>query len=169
MSGRWEIDPRIFGARERDTTAHADEVVGRAAEWLDETWPIRELGPWYDLIDLERLDLAEPCLCVCGQLGTVIALHEGYGVKDDGMIVNRDGLEISSGYTLFSTEPNGQWMDDLDRELAQLLRKRLMADPHAEESIIPSGLDGAFVPLFGGNAAWETEIRKRRELDSETA
>lgn len=40
------------------------EQVANGAQMLDQYWP-----GWYDLIDLDTLDISECSACICGQLG----------------------------------------------------------------------------------------------------
>lgn len=57
------------------------ERVEQGADLLDEKRP-----GWWRVIDLDRLDISQPCNCVAGQLG---ALHEGLTVSAYG-----DGLAM---------------------------------------------------------------------------
>lgn len=68
------------------TATSAAEAVANGAQRLDEHVP-----GWYEAISLSGLDISDPELCVCGQLGeavwTLMGNHEPEGVAENLGIV----------------------------------------------------------------------------------
>jgi hypothetical protein len=140
-----------------------DLLVKEAAEWLDEHWPTEEVDkPWYDCIDLRDLDMKDGCYCVCGQLGAVLAAHEGYDIEIKGnFIVLAYHRAFTSGYAAM-IHPFGL-LNAPEKELAKFLAKRLGAD-HIDGDrcgVVPSDVAFAFDSM-GPGRLWKHEIEKRR-------
>lgn len=153
-------------------TDHAEGYVTRAANWLDHVWPEQKLGPWYDAVNVDTLNMASACLCVCGQLGAAVARHEGWQLGRDGEILRDNPTPQRNmapdsvagvfmyGYDLFVTDLDEWDPDTEDRQLSELLRKYLEVE--GEDSTIPEGLEYAFVPLETASEVWAREILRRR-------
>ena len=115
-----------------------EEQVARGAALLDERKP-----GWHRQINLERLDMANPCLCVLGQVFAEAARHGQDGYEAGYISLWRKdipnyggGLAAEHGFTL-----------DFDLDTSLTVTRRLR--------------------WIGLQVAWIAEIRKRDAADKE--
>lgn len=154
----------------------ARTLVAEAAEFFDLYWPADELGvTWYDAVDLAKLNMDDGCLCVCGQLGSLLAEHEGYPVHSTALDGYRPTVRLGEtvnddigGYTLMMSVPQSI-RDTIDQvreskaffeaelELVEKMTKRL----GQEHRMIPLALTNAFAGTVP-NSYWVEEILARR-------
>jgi hypothetical protein len=98
------------------------ERVARGAGWLDATAP-----GWPERIDLGRLDLASPCLCVLGQVFEEAAKADEY---DDGYDWAKNDLGADAvflGFDLTMAEASEKAWQEIDAEWRALIAGRRVA------------------------------------------
>jgi hypothetical protein len=116
------------------------ERVAAGAEWLDEHRP-----GWVWRIDLDTLDLGDPCRCVLGQEFREVAVVQGF---PSGYLAGRK---------VFDEDGANDWWRDT--EVAAHYGFHAVAD------IAGGDIDDEYDDLTG---AWRRLIRQRRSLGDRT-
>jgi hypothetical protein len=101
-----------------------DTQVQRGADMLDERMP-----GWYRHIDLDRLDIGSPTMCVCGQLSPARAEKKNW--RDTLKILGIDSEE--AGEYGFNTRYVFGTYEGCTAQWKTLIRERLDFDREVEE------------------------------------
>jgi hypothetical protein len=120
---------------EIELLAKAQELVDVGVKTLDEKRP-----NWFLDIDLDIFDIADPCLCVLGQVGAAMI-----GCEDPRRFEDEDENDYLSGYDMLVAD----WSDEANWEVTS----------HGFEIDVRCGIRYADL-----QRAWVRTIREKRGL-----